>query len=474
MRAKALIPSSLSTPQFTFSSIVCQAVRCSSSSSTKSTASPSECQWQQCSYDNAHAAIITAPVHEEVPCGVLYTTITTDIIPWRSPTVLDKYVDTPARPISLRQLIFFGSRHLDSKRIINSANYVRTELPTRISHRIRDMQKLPYVVVTNRHISYVYNLYYEAFESLRAVPEIKTEEDNDRFCEIINTALRDHLTVIPRLAMGVLECRDLLPPEQLNRFMNTLLRSRISRRVIAEQHLALTETHNAPFHSPSAHDPSDFVGEVFLRCNAREVVERVGKFTQDLIPPGLAVPQIKLEGHLDTSFPYILSHLEYIIGELLRNSIEATLARHPNNANPPPITVLICNAPKHIIFRVSDQGGGIPPPEVSDLWSFAKHTRSDTRLRNFAQVPKMSATLQELHLAPSPEGAETAPEGSLHSLTYRRPDLKLGMGLPMSRVYAEYWGGSLEQTSMEGYGTDVFLHIEKLGNRLEQLNIDSL
>lgn len=87
------------------------------------------------------------------------------------------------------------------------------------------MQKLPYVVVTNQHLSYVYELYYEAFEAFRSVPELKTMEDNDRFCAIVQAALKEHLTVIPSLAMGVLQCRELLPASQLDRFMNSLLRS---------------------------------------------------------------------------------------------------------------------------------------------------------------------------------------------------------------------------------------------------------
>src|SRR5690606_16376188 len=99
-----------------------------------------------------------------------------------------------------------------------------------------------------------------------------------------------------------------------------------------------------------------------------------------LYPTVPSVPEIRLEGHLDTTFPYILSHLEYIIGELLRNSIEATVLHHHPSRPPPPITVLICNAPKHIIFRVSDQGGGIPPDEADDLWSFAKNHRNKERL----------------------------------------------------------------------------------------------
>lgn len=87
------------------------------------------------------------------------------------------------------------------------------------------MQTLPYVVVTNPHISQVYELYYQAFETLRRVPEIRSLEDNERFCKKISQTLQEHLTVIPKLAMGVLECRYLMKAEDMDKFMNTLLRS---------------------------------------------------------------------------------------------------------------------------------------------------------------------------------------------------------------------------------------------------------
>ncbi|KAK4692960.1 hypothetical protein P7C71_g4345, partial [Lecanoromycetidae sp. Uapishka_2] len=107
----------------------------------------------------------------------------------------------------------------------DSANYVRTELPTRLAHRLRDMQTLPFVVVTNPHMSHVYDLYYKAFETLRKIREIKSVEDNEKYCKVISETLEEHLTVIPRLAMGVLECQDLMPPNDMDKFMNTLLRS---------------------------------------------------------------------------------------------------------------------------------------------------------------------------------------------------------------------------------------------------------
>jgi pyruvate dehydrogenase kinase 2/3/4 len=98
-------------------------------------------------------------------------------------------------------------------------------IDARLAHRIRDMQTLPYVVVTNPHISQVYELYYKAFESLRRVREIKSLEDNERFCTKISHTLQEHLTVIPSLAMGVLECRNLMKAEDMDRFMNGILRS---------------------------------------------------------------------------------------------------------------------------------------------------------------------------------------------------------------------------------------------------------
>ncbi|GKT49222.1 [Pyruvate dehydrogenase (acetyl-transferring)] kinase 2, mitochondrial [Colletotrichum spaethianum] len=391
-----------------------------------------------------------------------------------------RWVVREARPISLRQLMVFG-RSLTESRLLSSANYVRTELPTRIAHRIRDMQQLPYVVVTNPHIKEVYELYNNAFDTFRKIKEIKNLEDNEKFCQIISGMLKAHLTVIPKLSMGILESRGRMDPKDLDKFMNTILRSRISRRVIAEQHLALTETYHSPWFSPGAKlSESEFIGEVFIKCIAKDVIERCTRAVQSLARStygqDVEVPEIKVEGHLEASFPYILSHLEYIIGELLRNSVQAVIERRQQGKNKdskvPPIEVTICEAQQHVIIRISDQGGGIPREELPYLWSFSKGPQSQRRLENLGRVPKLAATMQELHVSDELGRADmkTPSHGnSLSSMTTRPPNLRLGMGLPLSRVYAEYWAGSLELHSLEGYGVDAFLQISKLGNKNEQL-----
>ncbi|KAF2402999.1 alpha-ketoacid dehydrogenase kinase [Trichodelitschia bisporula] len=438
-------------------------------------ASPRRSFWSRCT------ALTSSPSAQHK----LAARFSTSGPPWRPSVALDDWVRREAKPISLRQLTFFG-RTLTESRLLSSANYVRTELPTRIAHRLRDMQTLPYNVVTNKHFSHVHELYYGAFERFRRVQEILTLDDNDRFCKIVKETLREHLTVIPRLAIGVLEVQDKMAPEKTDKFMMTLLRSRISRRVIAEQHLALTETFHSPWHFPDAkasHDPnSEFVGEIFLHCNAKEVVEgcanAIKNLMQEAYGESTQLPEIKIEGHFDATFPYILSHLEYIIGELLRNSIQAVIEqRKPKDATPPPIEVLICETAQHVMFRISDQGGGIPRDILPHLWSFSKGPRKDIRLRNLHRVPKLAATMQELrsehphedkHFAQEEKGHSTH-DSSLSRLTSRPPNLRLGVGLPMSRIYAEYWAGSLEIHSLEGYGVDAFLQISKLGNKNEQL-----
>jgi len=76
---------------------------------------------------------------------------------------LDLYAAKEAHRLTLRQLVFFG-RSMDEERLIKSANYVRTEIPVRIAHRIRDLQALPYIVVTQEGVAKVYELYWLAFE----------------------------------------------------------------------------------------------------------------------------------------------------------------------------------------------------------------------------------------------------------------------------------------------------------------------
>ncbi|VVT53625.1 uncharacterized protein SAPINGB_P003668 [Magnusiomyces paraingens] len=410
-------------------------------------------------------------------------------------TVLMEWVQRDPRPVSLRQLAFFG-RRLTRDKLLASANFVQQELPTRLAHRIRDMQVLPFGAVSNPHLCSVYEMYYTAFDQFRRFSKINTLEDNERFCGLLNKLLNDHLTVIPKLVMGAIECSmaNSIDSLRLDSFMSSILRSRISRRVIAEQHLALSSAFATPAANTSHADDPSYIGAVFLQCSAKEAVQscgsRASELIQDLYPNAL-MPEIIIEGSEDARFPYMQSHLDYILGELLRNSIEATVKNHEGKKSPPPIVVSISNTHESVLIRVSDQGGGIAPEILPYIWSFSKGPQMEHRLDNFKQVPTFAGLLQEVAteeeqleqklshkhgksspLHPLSDKERDEMMASLSSLMSRPPHLKLGMGLPLSKVYVEYWDGHIDLHSLEGYGCDVFLRISRLGNQSERLQLD--
>ncbi len=81
------------------------------------------------------------------------------------------------------------------------------------------------------------------FERFRRVPEIRSLEDNERYCKVLKETLAEHATVIPRLAIGVLEVRGLMRAEETDKFMTTMLRS-VRGSCLHALDLTLTDTAN--------------------------------------------------------------------------------------------------------------------------------------------------------------------------------------------------------------------------------------
>lgn len=69
---------------------------------------------------------------------------------------------------------------------------------------------MPFVVGTNPSIENVYQLYWDAFETFRAVPTISTEEENNNFCAIVDAVLHTHEGVVPMLVQGLHESREFM------------------------------------------------------------------------------------------------------------------------------------------------------------------------------------------------------------------------------------------------------------------------
>ena len=91
------------------------------------------------------------------------------------------------------------------------------------------------------------------------------------------------------------------------------------------------------------------------------------------------------------------------------------------------------------VIKVSDEGGGIPRSHMNRIWSYLFTTADPTVLETMLA----SAVVRDFDTA--------------------SPLAGLGYGLPIARSYARYFGGDLVVMSMEGYGTDGFVYLPRLG-----------
>ncbi|KAK2466233.1 hypothetical protein APHAL10511_001875 [Amanita phalloides] len=400
---------------------------------------------------------------------------------------LEVYAAKDAKRLTLRQLVFHG-RSMDEDRLLKGANYVRTELPVRIAHRLRDMQSLPYVVVTQEAVAKVYELYWSAFEKIRRYPPITNLAENQAFCDFLNGLLNEHAVVIPNLSLGLSLSSPFLPPDQLDSFIRRMLVSRISRRVLVEQHIALSNHFAGRDDTPS--EPR--VGIIFTSLNVKKSIEKCTRLLKERPRDDHAEcwradgwPDVLVDGHVSTEFPYIKEHLEYIIFELVKNSMRATIKKHRNRPTLPPILATIAAGDNDVSIRISDQGDGLLSSEhnikaPADLFSFS-HLRNAARmensrlgaLRTMSSKPEgVKATVDEQicrwqNSEKELSGNVTDPEQS--SVVDGHP--RLGIGLPMSNIFATYFGGKLDLVSLDGWGTDAYLRLPKLGTKLEGIEV---
>ncbi|KAJ7228599.1 branched-chain alpha-ketoacid dehydrogenase [Mycena pura] len=392
---------------------------------------------------------------------------------------LELHAAKEANRLTLRQLMFFGRSTTDVDRLIKSANYVRTELPVRIAHRLRDMQKLPFIVVTQESVATVYELYWSAFEKFRQYPPINTLEDNAAFCQFLSDILQEHSTVIPRLSLGLSLASPHLSPDDLDSFMRRMLVSRISRRVLAEQHIALSEIHFQK-QAPSHGEPH--VGIIFTGLNVKRCIEKCANLLRNR---GRGWSEIVIDGHLETRFAYIKEHLEYIVFELLKNAIQATALHHHGASTLPPIRATISMGANDVGVRISDQGGGLKMFKTpSDSFSFS-HLRNAARLENSQIAALRTVSSSPLGMrATVDEQVGRWQQNFADETQFDANDVdvdpqvkagvdhpRIGIGLPMSNIFATYFGGSLELVSMDGWGTDVYLRLPKLGTNLEGIEV---
>eukprot|EP01104_Vermistella_antarctica_P006204 TRINITY_DN16924_c0_g1_i1.p1 TRINITY_DN16924_c0_g1~~TRINITY_DN16924_c0_g1_i1.p1 ORF type:complete len:544 (+),score=74.75 TRINITY_DN16924_c0_g1_i1:139-1770(+) len=386
---------------------------------------------------------------------------------------VEEYARLQPRLMSMKYVLSFFE-NIDSARVLRSARFLQIELLVRMARPLRAMLCLPHIVAINPHIKQVLELYWDSFRLLREHTEIRTLEHEHGYTDLLKRLVDRHADDINLMSRGIREIR-LLPHtvhvdfSSLDRFLDTFLYERISRRMLAEQHMAMSRqysnlTNEAETNEKDGNDSSstndDWRGIVNLRCSPHSMIKRNMARAKEACDATFGFsPNYEVVGDVDTMMAYVPAHMNYILFEVFKNSLRAVVEKHMDAAQLeiepsealPTVMVRICRG-IDVNICVSDQGGGLTPLELEQVFGYgyssvgAKHEG----MRTLGQYGGAG----QLDVSNSPMAG-------------------LGYGLPVARLYARYMSGDVQLVSMQGFGTDAYIRLKPIADQTEH-DFDSI
>ncbi|GBE82537.1 branched-chain alpha-ketoacid dehydrogenase [Sparassis latifolia] len=397
---------------------------------------------------------------------------------------MEQHAQQPPWPLTLSTFLSFA-RPITEVSVLSSVEYVFAEIPRRLASRARSLEALPFIVGMNPFIARTLQAYRRSFQFLTMHPPVKTLQENAFFAVQLEAFVQSHANDIPTMAKGFQECSRYMTPEQISEFLDGAIRNRIAMRLIAEQHIALSRS------LMQKENSRDHLGIVHMSCSPRDTICMCGSFVSELCEATLgASPKIIIDGEIDATFAYIPVHLEYILTEILKNAFRATVERHHKLyasatstppippvvitiSPPPPLTSHARVGPAFLSMRIRDEGGGVPSANMGRIFSYSFTTagRGAEDSLEDADNGLGGGPYAAQHVGGSAAVDGNGGTGGLFTeMTGRSLQMGLGTiaglgyGLPMSRLYARYFGGSLDFLSLEGWGSDVFLKLRDLND----------
>ncbi|KAJ6719938.1 hypothetical protein OIU79_007542 [Salix purpurea] len=340
--------------------------------------------------------------------------------------------------VSLRYMMEFGSIPTERNLLI-SAQFLHKELPIRIARRAIELETLPYGLSEKPAVLKVRDWYLDSFRDMVSFPEIKGTNDEKEFTQMIKAIKVRHNNVVPMMALGVQQLKKGLGPkivyedlDEIHQFLDRFYMSRIGIRMLIGQHVEL--------HNPNP--PPHCVGYIHTKMSPVEVAQNASEDARAIcLQEYGSAPAVNIYGDPNFTFPYVPTHLQLMVFELVKNSLRAVQERYMDSDKvSPPVRIIVADGIEDVTIKVSDEGGGI--------------ARSG--------LPKIFTYLYSTAKNPLDEDCDLGTGEAVTMAGY-------GYGLPISRLYARYFGGDLQIISMEGYGTDAYLHLSRLGDSQEPL-----
>lgn len=324
-------------------------------------------------------------------------------------------------------MLYEYARMANEQTFLGAAQFIHKELPIRIARKVKELEHIPGDMVNHPAIKTVREWYYQSLVDIVEFPYPKDAAGEEAFMEVVNRVKDRHKNQVMVMGRGIQDyvknLGPILPGSQMQEFLDRFYLSRIGIRVLIGHHV-------------SSHTPQPgWVGIICAQTSPLEVAQDAARNAADICRMTYGdPPEVEFHGRLNLRFKYIPSHLHHIFFELFKNSFRATIEAHKGKGDPPPVRVVIAGGMEDVAIKVSDVGGGIPRSGIDRIWTYAYTTAQNS------PGPYMD-------------------EGDIMA--------GLGYGLPLSRLYARYFGGDLQVISLEGYGTDAYIHLSRLGTRAE-------
>uniref|UniRef100_A0A3Q3EU00 Protein-serine/threonine kinase n=1 Tax=Labrus bergylta TaxID=56723 RepID=A0A3Q3EU00_9LABR len=295
------------------------------------------------------------------------------------PKHIDHFSKFSPSPLSMKQFLDFGSTNACER---TSFVFLRQELPVRLSNIMKEINLLPVRLRSTPSVHLVQSWY---IQSLMEILEFLDKNPDDQevletFVEVLEVIRNRHNEVVPTMAQGVIEYKDVFGQQDANNdhniqyFLDRFYTSRISIRMLINQHTLVFYGNTNPAHPYT-------IGCIDSICDVTEVARDAYESAKLLCEqyylgaPELELRQINANNIRDPiHISYIPSHLYHMLFELFKNSMRATIENHEASRTLPPIKVMVALGREDLSITAGF-GYGLP---ISRL--YARYFQGDLQL----------------------------------------------------------------------------------------------
>lgn len=376
---------------------------------------------------------------------------------------VERFARKTATAVKLEDLYAWASGDLNTR--LEMAQFMHQEIAIRNAQLCKELKLLPFGLDRTQGVNDVVRCFGSYVDWLDECPPPVTEDADRAFTRLLQEILEDHTEVVGCLGRGVLEVKermgaaayDEIRPE-MSLILDRFFIKRVGLRFLIQHHIESAEVR--PGVRGIIHDDVAVGG--ILREAAASAQEtcraRVGA-APEIVVLGDGQPALLAGGRrrgqqltglgcshsgrmnlsFERRFTYVPMHLKFVCLELLANACFATV-RHwqsqGSRGDLPPVYAIFAHGEDEVSLKVSDEGGGIARSEIHLAWSYF-----DGASASWTDSDAIKAQSKD----------------------------SVGAGLPLSRLHTRYYGGDLQLKSMEGFGTDVYVFLNRLGQSCENL-----